>query len=89
MTDDSILLVTTSYDPAPEYIARALGKRGRPTFRLETDRFPSQVRATFRPPNEILFSDGVNTICGDQIAAVWYRRHSPPNLPDSLELRPA
>ena len=84
MTADTVLLVTASYDAAPEYVGAALEHRNVPFFRLDTDRFPSEVRASFDPHRGITFFDGERSISGKDVKSVWYRRHVAPNLPDDL-----
>ena len=84
MTNNTVLLVTTSYDAAPEYVGSALERRGVPFFRLDTDRFPSEVRASFDPRGSIRISDGKRSISSKDIKSVWYRRHVAPNLPEDL-----
>ena len=85
MTDSSVLIVTASYDEAPVYVERALEFRGTPFFRLDTDRFPSEINASFDPYGGIVFSDGVRSISAKDIKSVWYRRNVPPVLPEALE----
>ena len=84
MTADTVLLVTASYDPTPTYVGAALECLGVPFFRLDTDRFPSEVRASFDPHGDILIYDGERSISGRDIKSVWYRRNVVPNLPDHL-----
>lgn len=86
MTDDTVLIVTASYDSAPEYVGPALESRGVPFFRLDTDRFPSEIRASFDPYRGIVISDNHRCISSNEIKSVWYRRNVAPNLPDSLDI---
>ena len=85
MTADTVLLVTTSYDLAPEYVGEALEHRGVPFFRLDTDRFPSEVQACFNPQDGLAISDGGRHISHREIKSVWYRRNVLPNLPEALD----
>ena len=85
MTANTVLIVTASYDVAPENVGRALESRGTPFFRLDTDRFPSEVRASFDPYSGITISDGAQAISAKEIRSVWYRRNVAPNLPEGLE----
>ena len=85
MTADTVLLVTASYDAAPEYVGVALKRCGVPFFRLDTDRFPSEVRASFDPQGDITISDGERSISGKDVKSVWYRRNVAPNLPEGLD----
>ena len=85
MTADTVLIVTASYDVAADYVLKALQQRGTPVFRLNTDRFPSHIKASFIPPNDIEFSAGDKTVSGMSIRSVWYRRHVSPELPAELD----
>ena len=85
MTADTILIVTASYDAAPEYVGAALERRGVPFFRLDTDRFPSEVQAIFDPHGDITISDGERSISGKEVKSVWYRRNVAPNLPEDMD----
>ncbi len=85
MTANTVLLVTASYDLAPRYVGAALERRGIPFFRLDTDRFPSEVQASFDPQRGLSISDGDRHISHRQVKSVWYRRNVVPNLPADLE----
>lgn len=85
MTADTVLIVTASYDIAADYVVKALKRRGTPVFRLNTDHFPSQVKASFRSSGDIEFSVGTETLKGVSVKSVWYRRHVSPELPTELE----
>jgi len=87
MTADTILLVTASYDVAADYVLKSLRQRGTPAFRLNTDQFPSRVKAFFRPPKDIEFiqEEHGKTVLGISIKSVWYRRHVSPALPAELD----
>ena len=69
----------------PGNVGAALERRDVPFFRLDTDRFPSEVRASFDPSEGLTISDGARSISGKEIKSVWYRRHVDPNLPDDLD----
>ena len=60
MTADTVLIVTASYDVAADYILKSLRQMGTPAFRLNTDHFPSHVKAFFRPPKDIEFMESAN-----------------------------
>jgi hypothetical protein len=79
-----VLVVTASYDAAAELVLRALREMGAQAFRLDTDRFPSEVLARFRPPSELCLSYDGETIQAISIRAVWYRRHVAPVLTDGI-----
>ena len=85
MTRDAVLLVTASYDVAPEYVGASLDRMGVPYFRLDTDRFPAQIQATYDPNIGVTFSDDDQSIRGEQIRSVWYRRMRGPLLPSNLD----
>ena len=86
MTANKVILVTASYDLAPEYVGAALERRGVPFFRLDTDRFPSEVQASFDPQRGLSISDGDMHISHREVKSVWYRRNVAPNLPGDLDL---
>ena len=73
MTANTVLLVTASYDLAPLYVGAALERRGVPFFRLDTDRFPSEVQASFDPQRGLSISDGDMHISHREVKSVWYR----------------
>jgi glutathione synthase/RimK-type ligase-like ATP-grasp enzyme len=81
----TVLLVSASYDIAADYVARVLGSGGVAQFRLNTDKFPAQVRATFDPPRGFRLSDGQEELDSRDVTAVWYRRHVRPELPEDLQ----
>ena len=85
MTRDMVLLVTVSYDVAPEYVSASLDRLGVPHFRLDTDRFPAEIQATYDPKVGVTFSDADQSIRGEQIRSVWYRRMRSPILPRNLD----
>ncbi len=86
MTADTVLIVTASYDVAADYVLKELRQRGTPAFRLNTDHFPSRVKAFFRPPKDIEFmqEEGGKTVLGTSVKSVWYRRHVSPDIPAEL-----
>ena len=85
MTADTVLIVTASYDIGAGYVLNAIRKRGTPVFRLNTDHFPSNVKASFRPPGEIIFSVDGKAVSGTSVKSVWYRRHVSPELPTDMD----
>ena len=85
MTANTVLLVTASYDLAPLYVGAALERRDVPFFRLDTDRFPSEVQASFDPQRGLSISDGDRHISHREVKSVWYRRNVVPNLPADLD----
>ena len=84
MTANTVLLVTASYDEAAKYVAQALHLRQVPFFRLDTDRLPTEVEASFDPQGDITFADGDQSVSGKDVKSVWYRRNVAPNLPTEL-----
>ena len=85
MIADTVLIVTASYDLAALYVGDALERRGAPFFRLDTDRFPSEVRATFDPQGDLTISDEGRSISCREVKSVWYRRNVAPDLPKDLD----
>ena len=85
MTANTVLIVTASYDVAADYVLKSLRQRGTTAFRLNTDYFPSRVKAFFRPPKDIEFVEDKLIVLGTSIKSVWYRRHISPDLPAELE----
>ena len=81
----TILLVTNSYDVAADYVTAVLDKLGTAYFRLDTDRFPQYVQASFDPARGSTLRSGTSSILEREITAVWYRRHSTPDLPNGIE----
>ena len=85
MSNDTVLFVTVSYDVAPEYVAASLDRLGVPYFRLDTDRFPSEIQATYDPHVGVTIRDHDRGICSDEIRSVWYRRMRAPMLAGPLD----
>ena len=85
MTPDSVLLVTTSYDEAPDYVSAHLERGGVSFFRLDTDRFPSQIEIQFSQNGNLNIRDGATSFAGERVRSVWYRRNVAPELPDDLD----
>ena len=85
MTDDVVLLVTASYDLAADYVAGGLNRLGVPTFRLDTDRFPLEVKASFDPASGLVLARGDQSVHSRQIRSVWYRRNVDAALPEYLD----
>ena len=85
MTDDVVLLVTASYDLAADYVSDALSRLGVPTFRLDTDRFPLEVKASFDPASGLVLTQGDKSVDSHHIRSVWYRRNVESALPEYLD----
>ena len=81
----TVLIVSASYDIAADYVSRVLGSTGVVHFRLNTDKFPVEVRAAFDPSRGFTLSDGGDEVDSRHVTAVWYRRHVSPELPEDLE----
>ena len=88
MTPNTVLLVTTSYDDAATLVETQVEKAGMETFRLNTDRFPTEVKVSFNPQGEITFSYDQKTVADSQIYSVRYRRHATPTWPEQIEAGP-
>lgn len=85
MTTDVVMLVTASYDETADYMLDFLKKQGTKAFRLNTDQFPTTVKATFDPHSGLVLESPTASVHSRQISAVWYRRNVAPVLPDHLD----
>lgn len=72
----TVLLVTKSTDnQSVSLVADALDARGARVFRLDTDRFPTEVRlALHQPRGRSTLRTGARELVLGEIDAVWYRR---------------
>ena len=84
MTADTVLLVTASYDESAQHVSESLDNLGSRSFRLDTDRFPTEVKATFDPDVGLSIRDKGTSVHSAQIKSVWYRRNVAPTLPDYI-----
>ena len=86
---DTVLLVTHTQDHfTVDRVAEALARRGATPFRLDTDRFPAEVRlsASFRNGKMRHTVDtGSESVRADDIVAVWARKFWTPKLADDLD----
>ena len=87
MNADTVLIVTTSYDAAPAYVTPRIEQRGCRVFRLDTDRFPTEVLLSLREDGSFDLAGGGDALNSDAIRSVWYRRHVDPDLPSEVESR--
>lgn len=85
MTADTVLLVTASYDEAAKCVSDSLEQIGASYFRLDTDRFPTEVKATFDPSYGLTLEDRENSVHSNQVKSVWYRRNVASILPDYID----
>lgn len=85
MIADTVLLITASYDEAAKHVTDHLEKFGVRYFRLDTDRFPTEVKAAFDPYDGLILSDGKDNLHSSQVKSIWYRRNVAPILPDYLD----
>ena len=81
MNADTVLIVTTSYDAAPAYVTPRIEQRGCRVFRLDTDRFPTEVLLSLREDGSFDLAGGGDALNSDAIRSVWYRRHVDPDSP--------
>lgn len=81
---DVVLIVTTSYDEAPDYVIPFLAEAGWEFFRLDTDRYPAEILMTSRDDGSFTLSDGSHSVESESIGSIWYRRHTGPDLPPEL-----
>ena len=85
---DIVLLLTHSGDYfTVDRVAEALSKLGVHPFRLDTDRFPMEVKLVAEISNSGLnyrLKYGGQSICAEQVRAVWMRRIWQPYLGQEL-----
>ena len=74
------MLVTASYDQAAGLVEKALTDSGEKWFRLNTDKFPGEVKSSYSPRSGFAYWKGTNRVESSEIKAVWYRRNVPPEL---------
>jgi glutathione synthase/RimK-type ligase-like ATP-grasp enzyme len=82
---DTVLLVTASYDQAAGLVEQALTDSGEKSFRLNTDKFPGEVKSSYSPGNGFAYWEGTNHVESSEIKAVWYRRNVSPELPPATD----
>ena len=82
-----MLIVTASYDEAPNYVVPLVDERGWRSFRLDTDRFPTEVRLSLREDGTFHLAYRDQTLESDSIRSIWYRRHVDPEFPQGVESR--
>jgi len=76
----TVLIVTKSSDnDSVPRVSAALAARGARAFRLDTDRFPTEVQLALHLPREpgaprSWLRDGEVSLALDDVTAVWYRR---------------
>ena len=58
MTTDTVLLVTASYDQSAQPVLDHLHSMGASVFRLDTDHFPTKVKAHFAPRYGLVLKHG-------------------------------
>ena len=75
----TVLIITHSGDnESVEFVARALAERGGRALRLDTDRFPSEVRlaARYGGGERVTFGAGGYEFELNEVGAIWHRRLS-------------
>jgi glutathione synthase/RimK-type ligase-like ATP-grasp enzyme len=82
---DTVLLVTTSYDQAAGLVEKALTDSGEKWFRLNTDKFPCEIKSTYSPRSGFTYWEGTSRVESSEIKAVWYRRNVAPDLPSTTD----
>ncbi len=85
MTANVVLLVTASYDETADCVVDSLNSSGTATFRLNTDQFPTAVRATFDSSSGLVLESPTASVHSSQISAVWYRRNVASVLPEHID----
>ena len=84
-TPDTVLLVTASCDQSADLVKKALRDSGEKWFRLNTDKFPWEVKSTFSPGSGFAYWERTNRVESSEIKAVWYRRNVSPELPPETD----
>lgn len=91
MTEPTALLLTHSRDVFTiDRVMDALGRRGVRPVRLDTDRFPTEIRLSLEdlgdgPVDLLTLAGDDEPLRGDAVTAVWTRSIWPPRLPDDLD----
>lgn len=84
-----VLLLTHSGDYfTVDRVADALARRGARTFRLDTDRFPREVKLTAKftaDGTTHLIEDGASTLEASEVRSVWARKTWLPRLAEDLD----
>lgn len=80
-------MVSASYDEAPSYVLPRIQERGWRAFRLDTDRFPTDVRLSLCEDGTFELTDRGRFLSSRAIRSVWYRRHVQPEFPPGTEPR--
>ena len=73
----ALIITRTNDNESVDFVGRALERRGAKPFRLDTDRFPTEVRVTVRIENGIAaawLEDGGDRVDVRELAGAWYRR---------------
>jgi MvdC family ATP-grasp ribosomal peptide maturase len=85
----AVLILTHSADHfTVENVEQALARRGVGSFRLESDRFPAEVRLSARlgpDGSRHWIEDGSAEIESQDVRAVWFRRIWSPRLDEALD----
>ena len=82
---DTVLLVTASYDLAAGLVEKALTDSGEKWFRLDTDKFPGEVKSSYSPRSGFAYWEGTNRVESSAIKSVWFRRNVSPELPTTTD----
>ena len=64
---------------------KALTDLGEKWFRLNTDKFPWEIKSTYSPGSGFAYWEGTNRVESSEIKAVWYRRNVSPDLPSMTD----
>ena len=73
----ALIITRTSDNESVDFVRRALEKRGAKPFRLDTDRFPTEVRAAIRVENGLAsgrLEDRGDVLDVAELAGAWHRR---------------
>lgn len=73
----ALIITRTNDNESIGYVETALARRGAKVFRLDTDRFPTQVRASVRIENassRTVLRDGDASVDCAELDGIWHRR---------------
>jgi MvdD family ATP-grasp ribosomal peptide maturase len=88
----TILIVTHSQDnESISLVQTALAQKGQPSFRFDTDRFPTEVQLdVYYQQNQerLTLTDGEQSLDLQDVSAIWYRRNwTATGLPATMDLQ--
>ncbi|HME91521.1 MAG TPA: MvdD family ATP-grasp ribosomal peptide maturase [Myxococcaceae bacterium] len=85
----TVLILTRSDDKSVERVLDSIRERGARAFRLDTDRFPTEIRLSIEcglAPPRMRMTTGNDHLVLSEVSAVWHRRlHVGGLLPDDMD----